>query len=381
MDISGSIRIRLNRLYKRVESLMLKYQRIYLSFVCLFALTGYAFILLLPLLVIAGSQNIYNNLNGNHVANWPNALIWFAVVFCAALLSFRCLRFKPVSPAGLTLSAEKLPEIFKLVEKIRIHFKRPTIHRIIITTHYELDIVKMPRWALPVWSSNTLVIGLPLLLCFSPRQFECMLGRRLGQFSKNHNLITNWLYQLRSTWKQYSLSYGKQKYPDSMILKWFFSAYSFLYSAISIYVVRRDELNADSYAMELFNHEDVREMMTADAVYRHYLDNSFWPAINKTALPIVNPHHKLSSIIHTVLQGDKLAGLTNKVFSTEAKWNSPNPSLLHRLDKIAHDSPYMSDHTGVTAASQYLGKSLDIVINLMDKLWLKDALLKRKNNN
>ena len=381
MNISESIHIRLKRLFKRIELLLLKYQRSYLSFVFLFAITGYVLILVFPLLAYMASENTYKNLIDSQIINWQDTLIWFAIAMFAIMFCYRYLRYKPASPAGLTISAEKLPEIFKLVEKINQHFKRPAIHRIIISTHYELDIIKTPRWALPVWSNNTLVIGLPLLLCFSPQQFECMMGRRLGQFSKNHNIITNWLYQLRASWKQYAFSYGKQKYPDSMILKWLFSTYSFLYSALSIYVVRTEELNADSYAMELFNHEDIREMMTADAVYRHYLDTNFWPAVNKTALPIVNPHRKLSSIIHKILQGDKLAVLTNKVFTTSPEWNSPYPSLQLRLEKIAHDTPYMPEQTDVTAASQYLGKSQSIVIDLMDKLWLKQALLKRKKTS
>ena len=371
MDISRG-RLWLNRLPGRVESLLIKYQRIYLGFVFLLALIGYVLILVFPFLVLVAGENIFNNLINKPGIDWLNTLIWFAVFIISALLCYQYFRFKPSSPLGLTISENNQPEIFKLVEKINAHFKRPVIHRIIITNRYELDIIKVPRWALPVWSRNTLVIGLPLLLCFSPQQFEYLMGRKLGQFSKKHNLITNWLYQLRGIWRQYYLSYGKKKRLDSMVIKWLFFAYSFLYSAASVYVVRRDELNADNYAMELFNHEYIREMMTADAVYRHYLNNTFWPAVKKAGSSIDTPHRKLSLIIHKVICDEKLTILINEVFNTEPDWNSPYPSLQFRLKKIAHDTPYMPEKTDVSAASQYLGKSLNSMIDLMDKLWLKN---------
>ena len=67
------------------------------------------------------------------------------------------------------------------------------------------------------------------------------------------------------------------------LLKWIFEAYAHLYRAASIHAARKDELNADTAAMELFSHDDVRQMITADATYQWFLQAHYWPAIDKVA--------------------------------------------------------------------------------------------------
>lgn len=385
MDIFGPVRTRLNIFYKHIETLIAKYHRSYLVFVCLFAIIGYAFVLLFPLLVIAGGNNIYENLVASDEINWQDTSIWFVVLVCAALFSYRSSQIKLMQPVGLTITEERIPEVFKLVEKLHTHFKRPAIHRIIVTADYELDVLKTPKWALPVWSTNTLIIGLPVLLCLSPGQFECLVARRLGQFSKQHNLLTNWLYQLRAIWKQYGFAYGKLKYPDSKLLKWSYEAYAFLYVTVSVYAARKDELNADAYAMELFIDNDVREMITADAVYRYYLQNRFWPAVNKIASlktqSLLAPYNKIASSIQANLKDEKLLSLIDEVFKAQPHWKDPIPSLQTRLVNIGHETPYMPESSGVTAAERYLGASLGGVIDLIGKLWLKNNLEKRKQSS
>ena len=384
MDMTVPANTRRTRLYKRINKLVDKWQRTYLVLACLFALAGYAFLLLLPILVIVAGINIYNTLFTSDVIDWLSASIWFVVMASTSLLCYRCIQLKPPSPRGLALTDKIAPEIFKLQQQLRDHFKRPRIHRIIITTDYELDIIKVPRTALPVWSMNTLVIGLPVLLCHSPEQFECMMARRLGQFSKQHNPVVNWLYQLRAIWKQYSLAYGEQKSPDSKLLKWFFAAYSYLYSAVTVFAARKDELNADSYATEVYNDVDVREMITANAVYQCYLQESFWPAVNKiastkTGVPM-SPYQKLASNIHMNLKDDKLAALMDKLFNAQPHSASPVPSLRNRLVNIGHDSPNMSVDAKAVAATHYLGSSMKSVIELFDKHWLKNHMAKQKKD-
>ncbi|MCK4705659.1 MAG: hypothetical protein KAT90_09275, partial [Gammaproteobacteria bacterium] len=269
-------------------------------------------------------------------------------------------------------------EIFKIVREYQDYFKRPEIHRIVITADYELDIVKVPKFGLPVWSINTMVIGLPVLLCHSPKQFECLVARRIGQFSKSQNPVTNWLYQLRETWKQYSFAYNKLKSPDSYLLKWIYARYASLYASVSVYAARGDELNADTYAIELFHNDVVREMITAYMTYQYFLQEHYWPAINKIASirtkPALTPYHNMTAAIQTNLKEEQLKSLINKVFKAEPQRNVPTPSMLQRLENIGHDTPSLSDNTGDAAAVTYLGESLNNVVNLIDKLWLNDIM-------
>lgn len=365
-----------------IQAVIHKYPRTYLGCIALLALAGYAVIVLFPVLVLAGILNIYQAVTtGNDIA-WQSASLWLAIAIFSGLVSYRYTRYKPSLPAGLTLIEDKAPELFGLVERTRSHFKRPAIHRIVITPDYELDIIKTPRWALPVWSTNTLVIGLPVLQCLTTRQFECMVARRLGQFSKRENPLTNWLYQLRAIWQQYHTGYGQLKGSVIQPMKWIFSVYAPLYSKCSFYAARRDELNADAYAMELYNDEEVREMITADAVCRHYLHERYWPAVHKIAAietkTLPTPHSKMATAVQAVLKGDKLEKMIDEILKESPGRNNPVPSLQARIQNIGHSGPHREAFDGGTAAEQYLGTSLNGIITLIDKLWLKTLLDERK---
>jgi len=382
MVIFSSARTLLLKPYGFIESLIHKFPRFYLGCVVLLALSGYAFVLLFPLLVPVGLLNIYEILMLGDIANWQAALIWLTVVLVAALVSYRISQIKPKTPVGLTLSEDKAPELFKLVQQHHTYFKRPEIHRIVITANYELDIVKTPMWALPVRSTNTMVIGLPVLQSLSKEQFVCVVARRIGQFSKRYNPLTNWLYQLRAIWQQYRVIYSKQKGLGIEPLKWYFIAYAPFYTMVSLYAARLDELKADTYAMELFNHEVVLEMITADALCRWYLQNQFWPAVYKIASvetkSLPTPHAKMASAVHAFKNGEKLDSLIDKVYKEKPHSGDTTPSLQDRIKNIGHDKPYMKKDTAGNAAEFYLGASVKGVIDVIDKLWLKTFLEQRK---
>ena len=367
------------------DTIAKKYSRTYLGCVTLFALVGYAALLLFPFLLLTGLVNIYQALTVDNSIDWMNVILGLVIAAISGLVSYRSLQYKPVTPQGVTLMEDKAPELFNLVEQIRLHFQRPTIHRIVITSDYQLDIVKTPHWALPVWSMNTLVIGLPVLQCLSAKHFECMLARRFGQFSNRRSALTNWLYQLRAIWPQYHVSYTKQRTPGIEPLKRFFAVYAPLYASFSVHAARRDELNADSYALEQYNDEIVREVITTDAACRFYLHTRYWPAVNKIAALETKspptPHKKMAAAVLANLKGDKLQELVDETFQAASDAKDPVPALLDRIHNIGHDHPHMNDFHEPSAAAQYLNATLNNVITVIDKLWLKTWLENRKKQN
>ena len=389
MSIFAPLRDRINRMLSNisrfVDTTITKFYHVHFVFVCLLALIGYGLVLIFPILAVSAAANIYEIFLNGDTIDWQGAGIWLFVLVLSSLLSYRISRIKLDPPVGLKVAEEKLPEIIKLVQQYQDHFKDLDIQRIVITTKYELDVVKIPKFALPIWSVNTMVIGLPVLLCLSPRQFECLLARRIGQFSKRNNPITNWVYQLRSIWMQYYIAYSQQKTPDSYILKWLYGAYAFLYSGMSVHAARKDELNADSYAMELFGHEDVLEMITADVTYQWYLKERYWPAINKIASvktkPALTPYHNITAAILNNFKEEKIKSLTHKAFKSEINRKSPCASMLQRIENVGHDTPYLPENTGDVAAVKYLGESQKSVVNLIDTLWLKDNMESHKRSN
>jgi Zn-dependent protease with chaperone function len=382
MGFKGSYKAKCDSLGRSFERFSARFPRLYISFLCLFAFIGYGFVFLFPGLTIFSFNSIYEILFSENDINWQLVLLWFVVLLFSAQLTYRMIVTRPVPAVGFTMPESKIPKVYSMVAMLQSHFKRPAIQRIIISANYEVDIVKTPRWMLPIWSTNTLVIGLPLLICLTPQQFEHMVARRIGQFSKRHNMVSNWLYQLNSIWEQYSYIYAKQKSLESKALQLFFMVYSFIYKRLSVSVARLDEFNADDYAMQLYNHEDICEMITADALSRWYLAKRFWPAIEK-AYSAKNknthqPFKKLVTVIPTNLK-NITDDLLIKLSANEVVERSNRlPSLQKRLERIGYNIPQMKKYTGESAADCYLGSSLNGSLNLMDKLWLKNNQ-KKKN--
>ena len=369
-------------LFKSVRSAVDRYPRLYLGVVTLCALLGYIFVLLFPLLMLISLANIYEVFRESEPFAWQSALIWSSVLILSGVIIYRCTLLKLSPPAGLTINEDKAPELFNKLRELHIRFKRPEIRRIVITGNYELDIIKTPRWILPVWSTNTMVIGLPVMQSLSPKQFDCMVARRIGQFSKRDNLLTNWLYQLRPIWQQCRAACNKQKAPGIEPLKLFLAIYAPFYASVSAHVARMDELNADTYAMQLYNDEEVLEMITADSVCRWYIKNRYWPAVYKVAAfetkSPPRPHSKMAAAVRTNLKGEKLKSLLAGSMNINSRWTDKTPSLVSRVKNIGHEKPYPLEPGGETAAEHYLGASINGAIDLVDKLWMKALLEKRK---
>jgi len=355
-----------------------RYPKFYTGLAVFAAITGYLFVLLFPLFILESMLQVYRGITSDSV-DWQSVSIWLVVGAAAAFISYRVMQVKIVEPAGLTLSADSAPELFRLIQRVKESFGRPTIHRVAITGNYELDIRKSPRWFLPVWSSNVLVIGLPVMTCHTPEHLACLVTRRVGQFSKRNNMITNWLYQLRSIWPLYYSSFEASNIIGTELPRWFYFIFERLYCFVSTVAARNDELYADSYAMEIYNDEIVREMISADTLYRHYLQHHYWPAVDKI-LAIsrekkIIPHAKMRSAVRNRLSNEKIAELLSGLNETEPSWNEGLPSLKSRLANIGHQSPYMSVPDADTAAEFYLGKSVASVTDEIDRRWLAASVV------
>lgn len=359
--------------------------RAYLGLAILTALFGYTYLLAFPVLLLTGLYNIYYAVALGETIDWQSAIAWSVVAPLAGLVIYRSLQARPKAPVGLVLTNDKAPELFTLAHKLRSHYKRTAIHRIVVTGNYEVDIVKTPRWALPLRPTCTLVIGLPVMQCLSPEQFECMLATRIGQFSKKHNLLTNWLYELRMIWQQYRIAYSRLKGFGSEPLKYFFRFYAPLYAKASAFAAKQDLLHADTYAMDLFNDEKVRDMITTDAVCRWYLKYQFWPAVYKAAAAqpksLPTPHARMAAAVYGSMTGDKLKPLMIRAIKHRPSAGDIQPPLQSRIENIGHEKARMGKHANEIAAARYLGPSMKAVIDVIDKLWLKSYLAKRKSHH
>ena len=351
----------LQRFDNGIESFAETFPRGYLLAVTILALAGYGWLLLFPWLVLAGISGAYEALTGQPAVVWSRLLMWTAVAAGAALVTYRMGRFRPALPAGSVLDRNKAPVLFELVDELGWHYRRSVIDRVVVSGEFALVIEKTPCSALPVWSMNTLNIGLPLIQALSPSQFRCALARRLGQFSKRRNPLGNWLYRLRQIWPQYAIA-TEAADPGFQPVRWFFRVFAPLYERISLPVARLDELAADSYAMEVCSDEEMLDTITTEMVSRLYLEEKYWPTYRKLTARVrelmPKPHAGMASVLRTGLQGDRGQEWLMKAMDQEPRYDDPMPSLAKRVENIGHWKPRMSGITHESAATVYLEKAI-----------------------
>jgi hypothetical protein len=345
---------------KRTEVLAELYPRAYVVFLAGFALLGYACLLLFPLLVVAGMTGIYHALAASPGVAWLPLLVWVFVTGICGLASYRLFQCRPLLPRGVVLDRQQAPALFQLVDDTRAHYACPATDRIVITGEYQLDIVNTPVSIPPFWSTRSLLVGLPLLQCLSTTRFQCALARRLGQSSRRSNRLLNWLYTLRSTWPRYhEMAAGAD--PGHLVVRALFSIYAPVYTVLSTAAARLDELQADSYAMELFSDEDVLDAITTDVIYRLYLREKYWPAINKLrgqdAVTVPETQVRMAKILHAGLQAGTVKEWIERAMSAEQQWDDPWPLLVRRLENIGHAQALMNADTVEPAATGYLALS------------------------
>jgi hypothetical protein len=341
----------------RAEVFAELHPRPYLLFMSVFALLGYTILLLFPLLALAGMAGAYGAVTATPEVDWLLLLAGVLLAGSCGLVSYRQFQFRTPLPAGVVLERQQAPALYQLVEETSAHYDSPPIDRIVITDGFQLDIATTPVSALPVRSTRSLVVGLPLLQSLSMTRFQCALARRLGQYSGRSSRLLNWLYELRSVWPGYrepALASARAYLP----VRAAFSIYAPLYTVLGTVAARMDELQADSYAMEMFNDEDVLDAITADAVYRLFLRERYWPAIRKLRerdpAVVANASARIAAVLKTGLHAGNFAEWVEQAMSGEQQWDDPWPSLVRRLENIGHAQAGMNTEVIESAATGYL---------------------------
>jgi len=332
--------------------------RAYLLATAVLAVVGCLWLLMFPWLVLAGISGAYEAVTAAPAVAWVPLLLWIPVTAGAALVTYRMVRFRPAPPAGVVLDRKDMPALFVLVNELRQQYRAPWIDRVMISGEFEIEIVRTPCCGLPLWSTCTLVIGLPLAQSLSPAQFRCELARRLGQSSQHRNPVVSRLVRLRYLWPLYALGASGAE-PGFQAVGWFFKVFAPLYSRISLPAARLDELAADSCAMETCTDEEVLDTITTEAVCRLFIAEKYWPTYRKLTermrdvLP--KPHAGMAAVLRTGLQGEKYQEWLTAAMTREPQPDETVPSLSQRVDNIGHRNPCMRGLASDAAAAVYFG--------------------------
>ena len=339
------------------------------------AMVGILFLLIFPILFLTLPSELYETVtHAKELKDWIDASIQLLLIILGGAFSWAIYKLNFSLPTGLDVTKEKFPHLLKLIEELQEEFDKPKIDRIIIRDKYEVRLIKTPRTHMPFLNTRTLIIGLPVLQTMSPLYFRALLARRIGQLSTQHTPVTTRLYFLNDIWTQFKLSSKHSKNIFTKVLSYFFQLYSPLYQLVLTPLLQEEELEADSYGMDLVNDSDMVECLVYEEVVTQFLNNKFWPKIyhmaKRTKTPEYMPYSQMTKVIKAGITDDEISETIQKALKVEESNPAPMPSLIARLNHLGHSKPLPPKRLSKTAAEYYLGSSLGKIIQLFDKRWV-----------
>jgi len=343
------------------------------------ALSGIAFILLFPALIVVGISNLDRAFDvAFNMNNWLELAIWLPVIVISTIVSCRIIGIKLPAYSGINVNFRTVPALVKKVTELQKTYKQPKLDNIVISDQYILDIVKTPLFGLPFGSTNTLVIGLPVLLTMSPLNFNCALERKFGQFSKRIHFLDNWLYQLRFTWLQYNEIYAGRLHSGDQILSWFFRFFAPFYNAVSTHAYNKVNLRTDTFALENISDIDLLDMIKNAILSKSFLGSIYWPSIqemvHENSFSSPHPFYRMTDMFHkTLLKCDIHKLLQDALAGSSARRNGET-TLEQRLENLGYyklSKPVFSEES---AAVEYLGQAYHRIIGIMDRFWITNIL-------
>jgi hypothetical protein len=347
-----------------------------LSLAATIAGLGYALLGLVPLLTLIGVFKLLGGVGtASTIGAWIHLFIWLVITATCALISFTLVRVKLSVPSGLGLKDDKAPRLYELLAELGENYKLPRIHRLVIHDKFSLEFIPVPRFGLPLITTNILHIGLPVLQGLSPAQFRGALARVLGQYSATQNKKTHWIYRWVQYCEQYQRAYRKYTSAIYRPLQWFYRVYTPVLKYCAASTLRQDELEADVYMLEIMNDGEVADVILRYEVCKHFLKNKYWPKIysmlrSNPAQPERLPHMNMAKVLRNGLTDNEFAQAMKDLINQDARWSDCTPSLHARLNNIGQTKLDMPPPVMETAAQRYLGDAFGAVIKLLDKQWL-----------
>ncbi len=292
-------------------------------------------------------------------------------------MSYRVFCVKVPMPMGVKIDKENAGRIFALVAQLKENYPGLKIDNIIVTDRYEIQIIKTPLWGYPVWSRNTLSIGLPLMLGLPLDHFKVLLMRKMAQFSRKHNLLTNWLYCLRQIMEDYHQALVRNPQLDSQFLAMFFQLYLPVFDGLGVYALQLDELSGDRSALDHINDQDIVLALEMEYLVGRFLDTHYWPKVRQVVEqnPKMSPFgcSRLLPTLESNLPKVNLKSWLMEVHKMSLLAYEKMPNLRQRLDVLGHDKTTPIKLVKGSAAVPLLGDAFYRMLKVVDMFWSKNT--------
>ncbi|HEU4501766.1 MAG TPA: M48 family metallopeptidase [Nitrospira sp.] len=374
-------------LVRRLEVYSQHYPIRYKIKVALLGVAGYAYVLFVLGLVTGLSFGCFLLIRDGHSGGGALFKVGAGLVILATVIA-RALWVRLTPPTGIELHREDAPRLFLLIEKLTTALQTPPFHHVLIVNELNAAVVQTPRLGIFGWQRNYLLLGMPLMLTFTPAQFRAVLAHEFGHLGRQHGRFFGWIYRARVTWWRLLQEMTARQHWASFVFTKFLGWYAPFFNAYSFVMARAQEYEADRNAALLVGPHCMKDTLASLAVIGRMLQESFWPSLDQKTLESETPPSsyltELTLTVGSEAQRDRASSFFAEEINAKTGYADTHPSLgdrLAALNKLPTKKPSSSQSSipqllgpGETHAAQYyLGSNCGTLCEQLDREWVESV--------
>ncbi len=294
------------------------------------------------------------------------------LLLSAAGLLLTWLWQTPSEIAGVTLSRQQTPELFKELDRLCETSRLPPIEQVMIGADMNAAVVQLPELGLWGRLQTTLVLGLPLLHSLDADQLRAILAHELAHLDLQRRPLAAWAAQLRAWWHRVLMAIYEDESGFGWLVTRLLGGHADRYLIDSVRLSHLEEFEADAGAARIVGAQCLGEALIEVAMKERYLREEYWDVVMsqfeypQLGAPIL-PFRAMGVGVALGFQRTEQAGRMGELLQTTPGLEL-HPSLIERLDAL-QVAPRSVVERGPSAAESYLGEAASGLACRLDRAW------------
>lgn len=302
----------------------------------------------------------------------------FLVIGCASLLIslLRAVWMRQTAPLGLVITAKDAPRLFELLRKLAKRTGAPRPDRVLLDGELNAAVVQQPRLGLLGWHRNDLILGLPLMMGLTTRQFAAVLAHEFGHLQGAHGKLGAWVYRTRRSWVMLAQARQSARWGGNVAdaaLAFFFRHFFPRFNARAFVLSRQQEVEADKVAHALVGAQPAAEGLMAIELQARWLTEVFWPQVYRRAVAAptpqrARPYREMRQLLPQSLRHARAPAWLAEALKRLPDAGDTHPSLRDRVE-LAGVPAALPGVPVACAADTLLLESVDTWLKRLDEHW------------
>lgn len=311
---------------------------------------------------------------GGHLRGWKVLL----VLGCGSLLVslLRAVWMRQSAPHGVPITARDAPRLFELLRKLAKRTGAPRPDRVLLDGELNAAVVQQPRLGLLGWHRNDLILGLPLMMGLTTRQFAAVLAHEFGHLQGAHGKLGAWVYRTRRSWVMLAQARQSARWGGNIAdaaLAFFFRHYFPRFNARAFVLSRQQEIEADKVAHALVGPQPSAEGLMAIELQARWLQEVFWPQVYRRAVATptprrARPYREMRQALPASARHPRATAWLAEALKRLPDAGDTHPSLRDRVE-AAGAKAALPGVPVASAADTLLLESVDTWLKRLDERW------------